>query len=131
MNSPATILIVDDNQLNVMLATDLLEYAGYAVLGAENVKEAQEILKHTKPALMLLDIQLPDMDGLTFTQLLKADPALRDIKVVLLTAFAMKGDEEKAIAVGCDGYITKPIDTRKFPGQVAEFIQRNPMPKTT
>jgi len=131
MNSVATILIVDDNVMNMILATDLLEYAGYAVLRAENVEEAQAILKQTIPEVMLVDVQLPGMDGLTFTRLLKADPAHRQIKVVALTAFAMKGDLEKALAAGCDGYITKPIDTRKFPEQIAEILQRNTVAKDT
>lgn len=129
MNQPATVLIVDDNAMNMIVAADLLEYAGYSVLRAGNVSEAQAVLTQATPALILLDIQMPGMDGLTFTRLLKADPALRHIKVVALTAFAMKGDEQKALAAGCDGYITKPIDTRKLPGQVAEILQRNPAAK--
>ncbi len=125
MNDLATILIVDDNLLNMIVAADVLEYAGYAVLRAENVGEAQAILKNQKPDLMLLDIQMPGMDGLTFTRLLKADPMFRQIPVVALTALAMKGDEQKALNAGCDGYITKPIDTRKLPGQVADILQRH------
>jgi CheY-like chemotaxis protein len=130
MSHPATVLIVDDNQMNMIVAADVLEYAGYAILRAENVDEAQVILQQTKPDLMLLDIQMPGMDGLTFTRLLKADPAYQHIPIVALTAFAMKGDDKKAFAAGCDGYITKPIDTRKFPGQVAEILRRGTKSKT-
>jgi len=127
MKHSATVLIVDDNLLNMTLAADVLEFAGYAILRAESVEQARAILQHTKPELMLLDLQMPGMDGLTFTRLLKADPVHRHIPIVALTAFAMKGDEHKALAAGCDGYITKPIDTRKFPGQVAGYLgKENP-----
>jgi len=129
MSTLATILIIDDNVMNLVVAADVLEYAGYAVIRAESAGEAEAILKNTKPALLLMDIQMRGMDGLTFTRHLKADPAYRQIPIVALTAFAMKGDEQKAYDAGCDGYITKPIDTRKFPGQVAEILQRNAAPK--
>jgi CheY-like chemotaxis protein len=131
MSQLATILLVDDNVLNMIVTADVLEYAGYAVLRAENVAEAQVILQRTMPNLVLLDIQMPGMDGLTFTRLLKADPAYRSIPVVALTALAMRGDDQKALAAGCDGYITKPIDTRKLPDQVAEILQRSSLLKHT
>ena len=82
------------------------------------------MLVKTIPDLMLLDIQMPGMDGLTFARLLKSDPAYQQLTIVALTALAMKGDEQKVLDSGCDGYITKPIDTRKFPAQVAEFLKR-------
>jgi len=116
------ILIVDDNPVNLKLATDVLEMEGYAVEKAVDAEQAQELLKRSTPDLILMDIALPGMDGLTLTRKLKADERLKDVPVVAMTAFAMKGDEQKALAAGCDGYITKPIDTRKLPQQVAAYL---------
>jgi CheY-like chemotaxis protein len=116
------ILIVDDNPVNLKLATDVLEMEGYAVEKAVDAEQAQEMLKSATPDLILMDIALPGMDGLTLTRKLKADERLKDVPVVAMTAFAMKGDEQKALAAGCDGYITKPIDTRKLPQQVAAYL---------
>lgn len=124
MSTGATILIVDDNPTNLKLAADVLECEGYTVLRALHADEAREILTGTMPELILMDIQMPGMDGLTLTRLLKADPAYQAVRIVALTSFAMKGDEQKAREAGCDGYLTKPIDTRKLPGQVAEALQR-------
>ena len=118
----ARILIVDDNSVNLKLATDVLEMEGYAVEKAVDAEQAQELLKRSTPDLILMDIALPGMDGLTLTRKLKADERLKDVPVVAMTAFAMKGDEQKALAAGCDGYITKPIDTRKLPQQVAAYL---------
>ncbi len=118
----ADILVVDDNATNLKLAGDLLEFEGYTVLRARDATEVQQILEGVQPALILMDIQMPGMDGLTLTRLIKSDAANSSIRIVAMTAFAMKGDEEKAIAAGCDGYITKPIDTRQFPGQVAAIL---------
>jgi CheY-like chemotaxis protein len=125
MSAAATILIVDDNPTNLKLAADVLECEGYTVLRALHAEEALEILKGTKPELILMDIQMPGMDGLTLTRLLKADAGYQGVQIVALTSFAMKGDEQKAYEAGCDGYLTKPIDTRKLPIQVAEALQRN------
>ncbi|MBI2421288.1 MAG: response regulator [Candidatus Hydrogenedentes bacterium] len=119
------ILVVDDNPTNLKLASDVLECEGHVVLRARDAQEAQEALKNTLPHLILMDIQMPGMDGLTLTRLLKADPAYRSVRIVALTAFAMKGDEQRARDAGCDGYITKPIDTRKLPEQVAHALQRH------
>ena len=116
------ILIVDDNPVNLKLATDVLEMEGYAVEKAVDAEQAQEMLKSATPDLILMDIALPGMDGLTLTRKLKTDEKLKHIPVVAMTAFAMKGDEQKALAAGCDGYITKPIDTRKLPQQVAAYL---------
>jgi CheY-like chemotaxis protein len=116
------ILIVDDNPVNLKLATDILEMEGYAVEKAVDAEQAQEMLKSATPDLILMDIALPGMDGLTLTRKLKADERLKNVPVVAMTAFAMKGDEQKALAAGCDGYITKPIDTRKLPQQVAAYL---------
>jgi CheY-like chemotaxis protein len=121
----ACILVVDDNPINLKLASDVLEMEGYAVLRAVDAEEAQETLKHTVPDLILMDIALPGMDGLTLTRKLKADNRLKHIPVIALTAFAMKGDEQKASEAGCDGYITKPIDTRKLPQLVAKLLRKS------
>ena len=118
----ARILIVDDNPINLKLAADLLEMEGFAIERAVDAEQAAELLNHSLPDLILMDIALPGIDGLTFTRRLKADDRYRQIPVVALTAFAMKGDEQKAFDAGCDGYITKPIDTRGFPRQVAVFL---------
>jgi CheY-like chemotaxis protein len=124
MSTPATILVVDDNPTNLKLAADVLECAGHCVLRAHDAGEAQDVLARSLPDLILMDIQMPGMDGLTLTRLLKSNPTYQHIRVVALTAFAMKGDDRKAIEAGCDSYITKPIDTRKLPVQVAEILQR-------
>jgi CheY-like chemotaxis protein len=122
MNTPATILIVDDNPTNLKLAADVLESEGHTIARARDAEEAQEVLKHTQPNLILMDIQMAGMDGLTLTRLLKTNPSYQHIPVVALTAFAMKGDEDKAREAGCHSYITKPIETRRFPGQIAEIL---------
>ena len=95
MNAPATILIVDDNPTNLKLAADVLECEGHTIARARDADEAQEVLKHTPPNLILMDLQMPGMDGLTLTRLLKANPSYQHIPIVALTALAMKGDEDK------------------------------------
>jgi len=121
-----TILVVDDNPTNLKLVADVLAFDGYRILKAGDAEEAQEVIKVSPPDLILMDIALPGMDGLTLTRQIKANDKTHHIVVVALTAFAMKGDDEKARAAGCDGYITKPIDTRKLPGYVAERLSRRP-----
>jgi two-component system cell cycle response regulator len=120
----AKILVVDDNPTNLKLVSDVLEFEGYDILKAVDAEEAQVVLAATLPDLILMDIALPGMDGLTLTRKLKAEERTRGIRIVALTAFAMKGDDQKAFNAGCDGYITKPIDTRKLPDQVAGFLAR-------
>jgi CheY-like chemotaxis protein len=124
MNS-RSILVVDDNESNLRLMVALLETEGYVVKTALEAKEAMLVLETFEPQLILMDLQLPGMDGLEFTRLLKQDPARRHISIVALTAYAMKGDEEKAIAAGCDGYLTKPIDTRSLPVSIAAYIKNS------
>ena len=126
--NPARILVVDDNATNRKLVSDVLAFDGYAVLQAADAEEAQRVIEHTPPDLILMDIALPGMDGLTLTRKLKATNATRGIHIVALTAFAMKGDDQKALAAGCDGYIPKPIDTRKLSERVAAWL--NPGAKT-
>ena len=118
----ARILVVDDHPINLKLVSDLLEFEGHEILCACDAEAAQIIIRASELDLVLMDIALPGMDGLTLTRQLKDNPATRNLIVVALTAFAMKGDEERARAAGCDGYITKPIDTRTLPAQVAEFL---------
>ena len=120
----AKILVVDDNPTNLKLVSDVLEFEGYDILKAVDAEEAQVVLAATLPDLILMDIALPGMDGLTLTRKLKAEERTRGIRIVALTAFAMKGDDQKAFDAGCDGYIAKPIDTRKLPDQVAGFLAR-------
>jgi CheY-like chemotaxis protein len=129
MNAPATILIVDDNPTNLKLAADVLEFEGHIIARARDAEEAQQVLKHTQPNLILMDIQMAGMDGLTLTRLLKSNLSYQHIPVVALTAFAMKGDEDKAREAGCQSYIIKPIETRKFPGQIAEILATAPKSK--
>ena len=126
----AKILVVDDNPTNLKLASDVLEFEGYEILKAVDAEEAQVVLAATLPDLILMDIALPGMDGLTLTRKLKAGERTQGIRIVALTAFAMKGDDQKALDAGCDGYIAKPIDTRKLPGQVAEILQRTATQKS-
>lgn len=116
------ILIVDDNPVNLKLARVLLIGAGHEVRTAGDAEEVLEVLKTFRPRLILMDLQLPGMDGLTLTRQLKDDAATRDIAIVALTAYAMKGDEEKARAAGCIDYITKPLDTRTFVERIAQHL---------
>jgi CheY-like chemotaxis protein len=118
------ILIVDDNPQNLKLAKVILAAEGYEVKTAIDAEDALRILESFTPRLILMDLQLPRMDGLELTRRLKADPARREIIVIALTAYAMKGDDEKAFAAGCDGYISKPIDIDALPRVVAEYLAR-------
>lgn len=118
----AKILIVEDNPQNMKLAAFLLGSAGHTVLQANTAVAGIDLAKKQQPDLVLMDIQLPGMDGLTATHMLKDDPATCDIKVFALTAFAMKGDEEKMRAAGCDGYIAKPIRYREFLKTIASAL---------
>ena len=111
----AKILVVDDNATNLKLVSDVLAFEGHDVLKAVDAEEAQIVLADTLPDLILMDIALPGMDGLTLTRKLKADERTRHVRIVALTAFAMKGDDQKALGAGCDGYITKPIDNTRVP----------------
>jgi CheY-like chemotaxis protein len=120
----ARILVVDDNPVNLKLASDVLRFNGYQMLSARDSEEALAAIRQSPPDLILMDIALPGMDGLSLTRLLKSDPATRHIGIVALTAFAMKGDDAKAMEAGCDGYIPKPISTRNLPGQVAAILDR-------
>jgi two-component system cell cycle response regulator DivK len=118
------ILIVDDTPVNLKLTRILLVNEGYKVMTAASAEEALELLRSYHPQLILADIQLPGIDGLELTRRIKKNEETRDITVVALTAFAMKGDEQKAVEAGCDGYITKPIDTRSLGARIREHLNR-------
>jgi len=118
------ILLIEDNAVNRRLAQFLLKSQGYEVWEVTSAPEAFEALKERRPDLILMDVQLPGMDGLTATRQLKADPGTRDIPVLAVTSYAMKGDEAKALAAGCSGYVTKPIDKTLFLRAVAEALGR-------
>lgn len=110
----ATVLVIEDNAANMTLAIFLLESAGHAVISATDAEAGVTLARDELPQLILMDIQLPGMDGLQATALLKQDEATRAIPVIALTALAMKGDEERIRAAGCDNYIAKPLEYRNF-----------------
>jgi two-component system cell cycle response regulator DivK len=110
----ATVLIVEDNVANMKLATFLLQSAGHTVLTATDAEAGLTLARDEQPDLILMDIQLPGMDGLEACAVLKRDPATHDIPVIALTALAMKGDEDRIRAAGCDGYIAKPMRYQEF-----------------
>lgn len=116
------ILVVEDNPMNVRLITFVLRKCGHEVRVAGDAPGALALLRDWIPRLILMDLQLPGIDGLELTRLLRADSRFAEIPIVAVTAFAMKGDEERARSAGCDGYVTKPIDTRAFPGVVQSFL---------
>ena len=117
-----TVLIVEDNELNMKLFRDLLEAHGYETSGTSNGFEALDLVRKTRPDLILMDIQLPQVSGLDVTRWIKDDPELRGIPVVAVTAFAMKGDEEKIRDGGCEAYIAKPISVASFLRTVERFL---------
>jgi CheY-like chemotaxis protein len=122
------ILVIEDNDMNMELVSDLLEVAGYVVLQANNAEEGILLARTASPGVILMDLALPGMDGLRATEILKGDRQTRHIPVVALTAHAMQGDKEKALAVGCVGYISKPIDTRSFSRMVARLLEADILP---
>lgn len=120
-----TVLIVEDNELNMKLFSDLLDAHGYATVQTRNGVEAVELARHHKPDLILMDIQLPEVSGLQVTQWIKDDDELRHIPVIAITAFAMKGDEEKIRQGGCEAYLSKPISVVKFLETVRNYLGDN------
>lgn len=118
------VLVVDDNAQNLKLVRVLLVSEGYEVRTAVDAEEAVRVLETFTPALILMDLQLPGMDGLELTRRLKADPERRNISIIALTAYAMKGDELKALNAGCDGYIAKPIDIEALPKTLSTHLAR-------
>ena len=118
-----TILVVEDNKLNMKLVRGLIKIGKYHMLEAMDAETGIKLIREERPDLVLMDIQLPGMDGLSATEVIKADPDLKDIPIVALTSYAMQGDKEKALAAGCTGYIAKPIDTRQFLETVSQFLK--------
>jgi two-component system, cell cycle response regulator DivK len=119
----AHILIVEDNPKNLKLLRDVLQFKGYIISAAETGEAGVALARAEQPALILMDVQLPGMDGREATQVLKADASTRHIPIVALTAFAMKGDRERLLADGFDGYISKPIDIKVIPQVVEQYIR--------
>jgi two-component system cell cycle response regulator DivK len=120
-----TILYIEDNIDNRTLVRRVLQIEGYRVMEADSGFKAFEILRSEIPDLVLMDINLPDMDGYEITTRLKQMPSLARVPVIAMTANVMKGDREKTLAAGCDGYISKPIDIDTLPGQIARFLRKN------
>jgi len=118
-----TILVIEDNELNMKLVRSLLKFGNYEVLEAVDAETGMQLIRKHRPDLVLMDVQLPGMDGLKATRIIKGDLALKDIPVVALTSYAMQGDEEKATEAGCTGYITKPLDTKVFLEIIDQFIE--------
>jgi CheY-like chemotaxis protein len=116
------ILVVDDNPANLELVTFLLSSEGFEVRTAVDAADALAVLEEFRPRMILLDIQMPGMDGLTLTRKLKADERMRGVLIIAVTAYAMKGDEAKAREAGCDGYLSKPIDTRSLNSTVRAYL---------
>lgn len=121
-----TVLIVDDNQLTLRLTRALLTKAGYDVRTAGDAATAMAALEACHPRLILMDLQLPGVDGLQLTRTLKANAQTRDIKILAVTAYGLKGDAERAIDAGCDGFVPKPIDARSLPGLIRKHLDGTP-----
>jgi two-component system, cell cycle response regulator DivK len=118
----ARVLVVDDSPLNAELACAVLEADGMQVQAATDASQALQAVARFRPQLVLMDIQMPGVDGLTLTRQLKADPATSHLVVLAFTAYAMKGDEERMLLAGCDGYLSKPIDVARFAAQVRAWL---------
>jgi two-component system, cell cycle response regulator DivK len=118
-----TVLIVEDNELNMKLFNDLLEAHGYSTLKTSSGVEALELARRHSPDLILMDIQLPEVSGEDVTEWMKSDPALRSIPIIAITAFAMKGDEERIRGKGCEAYLSKPISVAKFIATVKTYLE--------
>jgi len=124
MAAGQTVLYVEDNQDNRILIRRILQADGYVVLEAENARQAVEFLRKEKPDLIIMDINLPEISGYALTTKLKSHPNFNKIPIVALTANVMKGDKERTLQAGCDGYIEKPIDVDSFLNTIAHFIER-------
>jgi len=120
---PQKILIVEDNENNRCLFRDILTFQGYEIAVAADGQEGVTLARELMPDLILMDIQMPGMDGMTATGILKGDPATSRLKIVALTSFAMQGDQEKFLAAGFDGYLSKPINTRELPVLVKQWLK--------
>jgi two-component system cell cycle response regulator DivK len=123
-NEKATILYVEDNPDNRTLVRRILLSEDYGLLEAQNAAQALEVLKNTRPDLILMDINMPDMDGYTLTSRIKTMPGFERVPIIALTANVMRGDKEKTLEAGCDGYIQKPLDIDQLLREVARFLSR-------
>jgi two-component system cell cycle response regulator DivK len=123
------ILVVEDNPMNQKLTKTLLALEGADVRVAESAEQALQVLETFRPAIILTDIQMPGMDGLQLTALLKSREDMKGIRIVALTAYAMRGDRDRFLAAGCDGYISKPIDAKTFAGVVASYLRDGAAPE--
>jgi len=119
-----TILYVEDNDENRILVQRILEAAGYQFIGVDNASDGIKFARKHLPDLILVDINMPDVDGLTMTQELKADERFDNIPIIAVTANVMRGDRERTITAGCDDYIQKPIDVDNLPRQIAQFLHK-------
>lgn len=124
------ILVVEDNELNMKLVRILLQVEGHTVLEAVDAETGIKLAKNHCPDLILMDIQLPGLDGLSATRILRGDTLTRDIPIVAVTSFAMEGDKQKALDAGCSGYISKPLDTRTFLTDVETFFRNSNVSET-
>lgn len=122
MQPDSTILYVEDNPENRLLVRRVLQAEGYSVLEAESAAGALELLHRQQPDLILMDINMPEVDGYTLTTQIKSIPGLERVPIVALTANVMKGDRERTLQAGCDGYIQKPVDVDTFPQQIGRFL---------
>lgn len=124
MTDRAVVLIIEDNERNRKLARDILNHAGFDTLEAGTAEDGLALAAQRSPGIVLMDVQLPGIDGVQALQLLRADPATAGIPVIAVTAFAMKTDRERFLAAGFDHYVEKPLDIREFPRQVADALTR-------
>lgn len=131
MTGLQVILIIEDNARNLKLARDILNHVGYTTLEADNAEDGLALARAQRPGLVLMDVQLPGMNGAEALGRLRADPRTADIPVVALTAFAMKDDRDLLLAVGFDAYLEKPLNVREFPSQIAAVLRRADMGSRT
>lgn len=124
MAVPRKILIIEDNANNRLLLSDILSFHGYEIALAADGQEGVTLARELMPDLILMDIQMPGMNGLTAAGILKGDPATSGLKIIALTSFAMQGDREKFLAAGFDGYLSKPINTRELPALIKRWLNR-------
>lgn len=118
------ILIIDDNPMNLKLEKRLLEVEGYQVLTARNAEETLRLLEHFQPKLILMDLQLPGMDGIELTKRIREIPAVKKSVILMVTSYDQQGDEARSKAAGCEGYLTKPIDTQTLPLIIADYLRK-------
>jgi two-component system, cell cycle response regulator DivK len=124
MTERAVVLIIEDNERNRKLARDILNHAGFETLEAGTAEDGLALAAERSPGIVLMDVQLPGLDGVQALHRLRSDPSTADIPVIAVTAFAMKADRERFLAAGFDQYVEKPLDIREFPRQVADVLTR-------